>query len=95
MPTVLSDDHLAKALDTSLALDIIDPYDSSLNKFKGLDIQEPSQDCLDARNVATENKQSHRYEPNPLDILEKEYLATHCLFQDVARKRSAVRWLWQ
>ena len=69
------------------------------NKYEGLTIQETTQEFLDApEEIPAKDLPSvptERYEPDALDLLEEEYLATGCLFQDILNTRSAVRWLWE
>ena len=69
------------------------------NMFDHLDIQEPSQEFLDAPNIepATIDKaaQESNYQVETLQSIEEQYMATHCLFQDIRDIRSFLRQLWQ
>lgn len=66
--------------------------------FDSLDIQEPSQSFLDAPDEQLETDTSDSREPNyeaeQLQGMEEQYLATHCLFQDLKQIRSFLRQLW-
>ena len=68
------------------------------NMFDNLDIEEPSQKFLDAPNVeaATIDKaaQESNYQVERLQSIEEQYMATHCLFQDISNIRSFLRQLW-
>lgn len=68
------------------------------NMFDNLDIQEPSQAFLDAPDVerGTDAKpiRDPNYEAEKPQSLEEQYLATHCLFQDVRYIRSFLHQLW-
>lgn len=68
------------------------------NMFDNLDIQEPSQTFLDAPDVelATDIEAVGEpdYEAEKLHSIEEQYMATHCLFQDVKNIRSFLRQLW-
>lgn len=68
------------------------------NLFDNLEIQEPSQTFLDAPDVerATDTKPIREpdYEAEKVQSLEEQYLATHCLFQDVRYIRSFLRQIW-
>lgn len=69
------------------------------NMFDRLDIQEPSQTFLDAPDVEqptdTEVVREPDYEAERLQSIEEQYLASHCLFQDVRNVRSFLRQLWK
>ena len=69
------------------------------NMFENLHIQEPSQEFLDAPNVepATIDKaaQDSNYEVETLQSIEEQYMASHCLFQDIRNIRSFLRQLWE
>ena len=66
------------------------------NQFAELEVQEPSQAFVDAPDVVSEPKSSPepRYEAEPVNTIEEEYFAIHCLFQDIRNIRSCVRQLW-
>ena len=69
------------------------------NMFDNLEIQEPSQEFLDAPNVepATIDKaaQEANYEVETPQSIEEQYMASHCLFQDIRNIRSFLRQLWE
>lgn len=69
------------------------------NKFEALKVEEPTQDFLDAPNITTPTGQATipaaKYQAEPLQDLQEEYLATHCLLQDVSKIRSIVKELWE
>lgn len=87
MPSGMVDDFLSKSSGD-------DQISSQMgNNFANLDIQEPSQAFLDAPNV--ENTfASPRYEAETLHTLEEQYLAAHCLFEDVSHIRGFIGRLW-
>lgn len=68
------------------------------NIFDSLDIQESSQSFLDAPDVQLEtdigDSREPNYEAEQSQSVEEQYLATHCLFQDVKQIRSFLRQLW-
>lgn len=68
------------------------------NVFDSLDIQEPSQSFLDAPDVeratGTEAIREPDYDAEKVQSREEQYLATHCLFQDLRQIRSFLRQLW-
>lgn len=66
------------------------------NSFADLDVQELSQDFINAPDVspAARVEVQPRYEAEPLDSLEEQYFAAHCLFQDVKKIRAFLRQLW-
>ena len=68
------------------------------NMFSNLDIQEPSQTFLDAPDAerATDKHVGLQpdYEAEKIQSLGEQYLAAHCLFQDVRNIRSFLRQLW-
>ena len=68
------------------------------NMFDNLDIQEPSQNFLDAPNVepATIDKaaQESDLQVERVKSIEEQYMASHCLFQDIRNLRSFIRQLW-
>lgn len=66
------------------------------NRFADLDVQQPSQDFINAPDVspAPSAELQPRYEAEPLDGLEEQYFAAHCLFQDVKKIRAFLRQLW-
>lgn len=66
------------------------------NKFENLDIQEPSQAFVDAPNVvpAPRAAAEPHYEAERLHNFEEQYIAAHCLFEDVKNIRRFLRTLW-
>lgn len=68
------------------------------NMFDNLEIQEPSQEFLNAPDVAptpvSPSSAEHRYKVETLHSLEEQYLASHCLFEDVRYIRAFLRNLW-
>lgn len=68
------------------------------NRFDNLDIQEPSQEFLDSPDViptpVAQSGADHSYKSETLHSQEEQYLAAHCLFQDVMDIRSFLRRLW-
>ena len=68
------------------------------NIFENLDIQEPSQEFLDApdveRAISTDAVGEPIYEAEKLCNIEEQYTAAHCLFQDVKNIRFFLRQLW-
>ena len=68
------------------------------NMFDNLDIQEPAQSFLDAPDVErtpdVEAIQESNYEAEKLQSIEEQYMASHCLFQDLRSIRSFLRQLW-
>lgn len=66
------------------------------NVFGNLDIQEPTQEFLDSPDIIQNPRTSteHRYKAETVDSLEEQYLASHCLLQDVRQIRAFLRQLW-
>ena len=68
------------------------------NLFDNLDIEEPSQVFLDApdveRKTDTTSSPEPIYEAEKVQSMEEQYLAAHCLFQDVRSIRSFLRQIW-
>ena len=68
------------------------------NMFDNLDIEEPSQEFLDAPDVerATIDKaaEESNYQVERLQSEEEQYMASHCLFQDLINIRSFLHLLW-
>lgn len=97
MPSDMIDDVLcAPPLETG------DPGEKTTsqtrNMFDKLDIQEPSQVFLDTPDItpapASRSNVEHRYKAETLHSPEEQYLAAHCLFQDVRHTRVFLRGLW-
>ena len=101
MPSEMIDDFLSKPYSSSSDQGRSDTRgnDQISNMFDNLDIQEPSQSFLDAPDVelATGIRDSREpnYEAERLQSMEEQYMAIHCLFQDVRNIRSFLRQLWQ
>ena len=101
MPPETIDDFLSKPPSGSSDQATTDTQASGQisNMFDNLDIQEPSQEFLDAPNVkpATIDKaaQESNYEVETLQSIEEQYMATHCLFQDIRDIRFFLRQLWE
>lgn len=74
------------------------PTSQIRNKFENLDIQEPSQEFLDAPDIVptpvSQSSDGHIYKAETVHSLEEQYWAAHCLFQDVRRIRSSLSQLW-
>lgn len=65
------------------------------NIFDSLDVQEPSQEFLARPGVSVPRSTTeHRYKAKVVHSLEEQYLAAHCLFQDLRNLRSFLRQLW-
>ena len=100
MPSETIDDFLSKPSSGSSDQATSDTQANGQmsNMFDNLDIQEPSQEFLDAPNVepATIDKaaQDSNYEVETLQSIEEQYMASHCLFQDIRNIRSFLRQLW-
>lgn len=101
MPPELLEDVVSRVpSDGQTVGDTDDPNEKDLaNRFEALEVEEPSQAFLDAPNVEPsikpDNKSLPRYQPEPIDDVQEEYLAAHLLFEDLRAIRSAVKWLWQ
>ena len=100
MPPETIDDFLSKPPSGSSDQATSDPQANGQisNTFDNLDIQEPSQKFLDAPNVepATIDKaaQESDIQVEAQQSIEEQYLASHCLFQDIKYLRSLLRQLW-
>ena len=72
--------------------------DSMVNKYKNLDIEEPSQDFIDApeapKATTVTSADASNYQAETVNNLQEEYLAAHCLFQDIKDIRNALRSVW-
>ena len=100
MPSEMIDDFLAKP---SSRLGDQSRSDAQANgqisnMFDNLDIQELSQTFLDAPDIepvtGAQATQEPDYEVEKLQSIEEQYMATHCLFQDIRSIRSFLRQLW-
>ena len=73
--------------------------DEILNRFQGLGLEEPSQQFLDAPDVKRATRSDTdgmpKYEVETEKSRIEEYLATHCLLQDVRHIRGFVCALWK
>ncbi|KAL8685162.1 MAG: hypothetical protein Q9218_007938, partial [Villophora microphyllina] len=73
-------------------------HDGKANPFDNLELEEPSQEFLDApgavRAAGGDPKVEPRYEVENLQSPEEKYLAAHCLFQDIRHIRSFLKTLW-
>ena len=73
--------------------------DEILNRFQGLGLEEPSQQFLDAPDVKPATRSDTdgmpKYEVETEKSRMEEYLATHCLLQDVRHIRGFVCALWK
>ena len=73
--------------------------DEMLNRFQGLGLEEPSQNFLDAPDVKpasrSDTERMPKYEVETEKSRMEEYLATHCLLQDVRNIRGFVCALWK
>lgn len=100
MPSDMIDDPLCEPpLGIGADRDSVEKLTSQTrNMFGDLDIQEPSQEFLDAPDVtlapASRSSVENRYKVETIQSLEEQYLAAHCLFQDVSHIRSFLRQLW-
>lgn len=100
MPSDMIDDFLSKPLSgVEINGDPEGQITSPIgNKFSNLDIHEPSQEFVDAPDVTpaavSQSDSERRYEAETVHSLEEQYLAAHCLFQDVRNLRYFLRQLW-
>lgn len=100
MPSSLINDTLARP-ESDISSQTQDQEDAGGlgNMFDGMDIEEPSQAFLDAPDIKPEVKREPRDEPTfeaESDAnMEEEYMALHCLFQDIKHIRSWVKQLWK
>lgn len=73
--------------------------DEIANIFASLDIEEPSQEFLDAPDVKpaprVPKERQPKYEVEALQTREEEYLAAHCLLTDVRNIRHFLCALWK
>ncbi|KAL8956299.1 MAG: hypothetical protein Q9183_006344, partial [Haloplaca sp. 2 TL-2023] len=101
MPADATNDPLSKPLaDLSVASGETDAasHKSVRNRFDNLELEEPSQQFLDApgavRAAGADPKKEPRFEAENLQTPEEKYLAVHCMFQDIRYIRSFLRTLW-
>lgn len=101
MPSELIDDFLSKPSPIQSGQEKPDTQTNEQigNMFDKLDIQEPSQAFLDAPDTEpptdTKTDVEPDYEAERVQSLYEQYLATHCLFQDIKNIRSFLRQLWK
>ena len=102
MPTSMINDRLTKTESSgneaseSLIQDA-DVNEQVRNIFESLDLEEPSQDFLDAPNVKPTDRATStqpRYEVETVQTPEEDYIAAHCLFEDVRHIRRFLCQLW-
>ena len=96
-PTETIKDRLARPANESDG--DADPKGEDLvNRFGGLDFQEPSQEFVDAPDVKPATKHGEepqpKYEVEPFHAKEEEYFAALCLFEDVREIRKFLSALW-
>ena len=100
MPPEMINDFLSKPSSRASANEASDTQVNAQisNLFDSLDIQEPSQSFLDApdveRSTIAEAIGEPNYEAEKLQSIEEQYMAAHCLFQDVKNIRFFLRQLW-
>ena len=96
-PSETVNDRLTKPEGDSATPEAKEPKDV-INRFEGLDVQEPSQDFLDAPDIdpaaKTENERKPKYEVEQEHTRVEEYLAVHCLLEDVRNIRRFLCALW-
>lgn len=91
-PTEMVEDRLTKSTQDS---DEAKEPAEVRNLFDKLDIEEPSQEFLDAPDAEPPTTQPlPRYEVETVQTREEEYLAAHCLLQDVRDIRRFLCRLW-
>lgn len=100
MPSSLIDDTLTRpASDVSSQSQDQGDAGGLGNMFGGMDIEEPSQAFLDAPDIRREAKKDPRdgptFEVESDASEEEEFMALHCLFQDIKQIRSWVKQLWR
>ncbi len=100
MPSQIIDDFLSQPSSSRTGLDQSEYQVNKQigNMFDKLDIQEPSQTFLDApdvdRRTDVETIRESNYEAEKLQSIEEQYMAAHCLFQDLRSIRSIIRQMW-
>ena len=102
MPPGMINDPLTKtessANEASETLNLdTDANEQVRNIFESLDLEEPSQEFLDAPDVKPMDRATStqpRYEAEAVQTLEEEYIAAHCLFEDVRHIRRFICQLW-
>lgn len=74
-----------------------DPNEQIRNIFESLELEEPSQEFLDAPDIKPIERTTStqpRYEVEAVQTVEEEYIAAHCLFEDVRHIRRFLCQLW-
>lgn len=102
MPPSMINDRLTKtepsANEASETLNLdADANEQVRNIFESLQLEEPSQAFLDAPNIKLMDRATStepRYEVEAVQTLEEEYIAAHCLFEDLRRIRRFLCQLW-
>ncbi|KAL8868404.1 MAG: hypothetical protein Q9174_005015, partial [Haloplaca sp. 1 TL-2023] len=101
MPADTTNDALSQPLaDLSIANEATKgaSHKTAHNRFDNLELEEPSQQFLDApgavRAAGANPKDEPRYEVENLQTQEEKYWAAHCMFQDIRYIRSFLRTLW-
>ena len=98
-PRMPSTDATKKLTDEITAGTETGHKDQIHNMFSNLEIQDPSREFLDAPDLDPSVKKDietgPRYQAQRSQSIEEEYLALHCLFQDVFGVRSFIRQVWQ
>lgn len=96
-PSETINDRLTKPISNTDASDVAQSEEVQ-NIFDKLDLQEPSQEFLDSPNVvpSTQARKERQpdYEVETLQTKEEEYLAAHCLLEDVRHIRKVLCALW-
>lgn len=95
-PSEMVDDRLTKSTLNTETAQAKKPEDIQ-NMFDKLDLQEPSQEFIDAPDVQpfmTASDQQPRYDVENVQTYEEEYLAAHCLLEDVRHIRAFLCALW-
>lgn len=98
MPSSTSSDPLAQSL-ANVAIDE-DPQPPNAaqqkNKFADIEVEEPSQQFLDAPDAKPIEHPNFepKYVVEPIKGLQEEYMASHYLFQDIRRIRALCKGLW-
>jgi len=96
-PSETVNDRLTKPVSDIEAADVAQSEEIQ-NIFDKLDLQEPSQEFLDSSDVVPSTRAGKKPQPNyeveTLQTQEEEYLAAHCLLEDVRHIRKFLCALW-
>ena len=96
-PTEMVNDRLTRPISEDISDE--SKNDEILNRFQGLGLEEPSQQFLDAPDVKPATRpdpeRMPKYEVETEKSRMEEYLAAHCLLQDVRNIRGFVCALWK